>query len=152
MNKPKSPPYWVRNLRSLMEAKNLNPRRLSLNSGLNATAVRDMLEGRTRFPRYDTALALSTTLGTTPAHLMGERGRGDELGADVELLAEIITRLLEVADENKHRPKPREFAAMAATAYHKLIESGEQHKGRAIGAQVHEIFDYEMLRKKSARR
>lgn len=52
-----SQPQWIEILRELMNSQGLNPRSLSLKAGLGATAVRDMLEGRARFPRYDTAVA-----------------------------------------------------------------------------------------------
>ena len=39
-------PTWVENLRILMAEQGFNPRSLSLRAGLNATAVRDMIEGR----------------------------------------------------------------------------------------------------------
>src|ERR1700729_3036568 len=99
----KTLPIWVQNLRVLMEQQGFNPRSLSLKSGLNPTAVRDMLEGRTKFPRYDTARSLATTLGITPATLMSETPitseagkKGEEYGEDLELLTEIIARLQEV--------------------------------------------------------
>jgi DNA-binding Xre family transcriptional regulator len=78
MKKPKSPqtPRWIANLRTHMEARRYNPRSLSLKAGLNATAVRDMLEGRTRFPRYDTVLALCEALEVTPSALMGGAPEG----------------------------------------------------------------------------
>src|ERR1700691_2909369 len=97
-------PVWVRNLRAMMEQKNYNPRSLSLKAGLNATAVRDMLEGRSRFPRYDTALALAKALDTTPAILMNDAktaepaAKAGALDQDLDLLTEIIARLKEAAD------------------------------------------------------
>src|ERR1700681_250746 len=93
-------PYWRRHLRALMEQKGFNPRSLSLAAGLNATAVRDMLEGRTKFPRYDTAKALANALDTTSAILMGDdslsneiKQKGPKFGEDLELLTEVIARL-----------------------------------------------------------
>jgi hypothetical protein len=155
MSKPKNTvPYWVRNLRTMMEQKHFNPRSLSLKSGLNATAVRDMLEGRTKFPRYDTAMALAATLGTTPARLMAQKGVGKEevFGEDLELLAEILTLLLEAVEENNETPKPRAFAAMAATIYRNIQESESGNKSRAaINAEIHKLLDYEGLKKKARR-
>ena len=153
-------PNWVRNLRALMEQQGFNPRSLSLKSGLNPTAVRDMLEGRTKFPRYDTARALATTLGVTPATLMSETPitseagqKGEEYGEDLELLTEIIARLQEVIEEHKRRLPPRDFAAMATTIYHRMRESENRKKGHsAIKPQIHDLFDYELLRNKKARR
>ena len=62
MPKQKQQPNWRRHLQELMETKGFNPRSLSLAAGLNATAVRDMLEGRTMSPRYDTARSLAYAL------------------------------------------------------------------------------------------
>ena len=153
-------PNWVRNLRALMEQQGFNPRSLSLKSGLNPTAVRDMMEGRTKFPRYDTARSLAATLGVTPATLMSETSvnsevgqKGEEYGEDLELLTEIIARLQEVIEEHKRHLPPRDFAAMAATIYHRMRESENRKKGHsAIRPQVHELFDYEMLRLKKTKR
>src|ERR1700734_2199679 len=105
MPKPKTQaaPHWLRNLRLLMEKHGFNPRSLSLKAGLNATAVRDMLEGRSRFPRYDTVEALAEALSTTPALLMSDSdtasdvaNKGKAFGQDLEILTEIIARLQEV--------------------------------------------------------
>jgi len=45
-----------------MEEQKFNARSLSLRAGLNATAVRDMIEGRSRYPRYDTVESLAGAL------------------------------------------------------------------------------------------
>ncbi len=159
-NKPAALPNWVRNLRTLMEEQEYNPRSLSLKAGLNATAVRDMLEGRSRFPRYDTIQALAEALGTTPALLMSDNDvasdvalKGLVFGQDLELLTEIIARLQEIAEETNRKLSPRDFAAMAATIYHR-IQDGEERKKKisAIRPQIHDLLDYEMLRQKRSRR
>ncbi|MFY9288295.1 MAG: helix-turn-helix transcriptional regulator [Alphaproteobacteria bacterium] len=158
--KPPSLPNWVRNLRALMDEQGFNPRSLSLKAGLNATAVRDMLEGRSRFPRYDTAKALAEALGTTPALLMSDNdvANGNALkdlvfGQDLELLTEIITRLQEVTDELNRKLAPRDFAAMTATIYQRLQQSEERKKKiSGIRPQIHDLLDYEMLRQKKAAR
>jgi len=151
---------WVRNLRTLMEQKGFNPRSLSLKAGLNATAVRDMLEGRTKFPRYDTARALAGALGTTPVTLMGDAGaaaeaspKGRQCGADLELLTEIITRLQQAVAEHHRRVSPRDFAAMTATLYRRLQGSESRRKGAgSIRPQIHDLLDYERLRGKPRKR
>src|SRR5690349_14733394 len=104
MSKTKSAklPGWARKLRSMMEKKGYNPRSLSLKAGLNATAVRDMLEGRSRYPRYDTIKALADTLDTTPALLMGDKEYVTPAGTndfteDLELLTEVIAELQRTA-------------------------------------------------------
>ena len=148
-------PGWVRNLRAMMETRGFNPRSLSLRAGLNSTAVRDMLEGRSRFPRYDTALALADALGTTPARLMadgpthGKAPANDEAGEQgVDLLTEIITRLQEVAVEMGHQLDPRAFAAMASSIYRRLQEDGGASDPENIKPRVHDLLDYELLRQK----
>ena len=152
---------WVGNLRRLMDEQGFNPRSLSLRAGLNATAVRDMIEGRSRFPRYDTVQALADALNTTPALLMCSGKVGDEIksggdtfGKDVELLTEIIARLQETATEMGRDLTPREFAAMSATIYRRLLESGEAGsvKSRAaLKPQIHDLLEYEGLRNKRGR-
>ncbi|MDD4616608.1 MAG: helix-turn-helix transcriptional regulator [Alphaproteobacteria bacterium] len=155
-------PEWVKNLRRLMDEQGLNPRKLSLLAGLNATAVRDMMEGRSRFPRYDTVQALADVLGTTPAMLMSSRkttteiqAKGAPFGHNIEILAEIIARLQETAQELGRDLNAREFAAMAATIYRRLQDSGEDisHKQRlsSIKPQVYDLLEYETLRHKSAK-
>lgn len=149
-------PAWVRNLRELMEKRGFNPRSLSLKAGLNATAVRDMMEGRSRFPRYDTVMALATALDTTPALLMSEENILNEISGfsqDLELLTEVIARLQEVIGELDHKLSPRDFAAMATTIY-KRVQSNEERKKKisSIRPQIHDLLDYEMLRHKRSSR
>jgi hypothetical protein len=130
-----------------------------LRAGLNATAVRDMIEGRSRFPRYDTVQALADSLGTTPALLMcSERAgaeieaKGESFGRDIELLTEIISRLQETAAEMGRELTPREFAAMSATIYRRLVENTDdlsrKNRLNSIKPQVHDLMDYETLRHK----
>lgn len=154
-------PEWVHNLRRLMDEQGFNPRSLSLRAGLNATAVRDMIEGRSRFPRYDTVQALADALGTTPALLMssdklgGEiQAKGNVFGQDIELLTEIIARLQETAAEMGRELSPREFAAMSTTIYRRLQESGDAAKGKspaALKPQIHDLLEYEALRNKRSK-
>jgi transcriptional regulator with XRE-family HTH domain len=70
MKKKNNTTGWATRLRRLMEEKEFNPRSLSLAAGLNATAVRDILEGRAKYPRYDTIESLAKALKITPNHLM----------------------------------------------------------------------------------
>jgi transcriptional regulator with XRE-family HTH domain len=53
-----------------MLAAGLNPKSLSLRAGLNETFVRDILKGRTRYPRTDTLAKLAAALGCSPADLL----------------------------------------------------------------------------------
>ncbi len=158
---------WVANLRGLMNDRGLNPRSLSLKAGLNATAVRDMLEGRTRFPRYDTVLALADALDVPPSQLMGgtEQSAQKAMNArnystksglatsgkddDLELLVEIITRLQEIAEERGHRLEPRAFAAMATTLYTRIQAASPKDSLRAkksITPHILDLLSYEALR------
>jgi transcriptional regulator with XRE-family HTH domain len=157
MKKPKkTASSWIDNLRTLMELRGLNPRALSLKAGLNATAVRDMLDGRVRFPRYDTVRSLATVLSTTPARLMSETGSESEedqpFGNDLELLAEILARLQEMAEDMGRKLSPRDFAAMASTIFHRLLENQNRPGSLTeIGAHVHDLLDYDALRQKRTR-
>lgn len=56
-----------------MKALNLNPKSLSQKASLNDTAVRDIIEGRSKNPRHDTLQKIAKALGCTVADLMGER-------------------------------------------------------------------------------
>jgi transcriptional regulator with XRE-family HTH domain len=158
--KPTNAPGWLHNLRRLMEDRGLNPRSLSLKAGLSATAVRDMLEGRSRFPRYDTARSLAEALDTTPALLMSDEktasdilSKGHGFQQDLELLTEIITRLREVTDELDRTLSPRDFAAMTATIYRRVQDKEDRKKKiSAIRPQIHDLLDYEMLRQKRTKK
>lgn len=143
-----------------MAHRKFNPRSLSLKSGLNATAVRDMLEGRARFPRYDTIESLAKTLEVTPAQLMGGTPESvihgqpickDPLADDdLNLLTEIIARLQEVATDHRHQLKPRDFAAMVTTIY-KQVQSGQANRNTKGGLepQINHLITYETLRKRA---
>lgn len=158
--KPSPAPNWLRNLRLLIEKQGLNPRSLSLKAGLNATAVRDMLDGRSRFPRYDTIKAMADVLETTPAILMGDAevaqevaAKGPAFGQDLELLTEIITRLQEVTEELDHKLNPRDFAAMAAMIYKRIQDTPALRKTPdAIRPQILDLLDYDLLRQKRAKK
>lgn len=156
MSKTEKSPGWINNLRLLMESAGFNPRSLSLKAGLNATAVRDMLEGRTKFPRYDTVMALAAALETTPAGLMGGQlnvNQDNKLVAEddpeMDLLAEIIARLQEVADEHRKKLAPQDFAAMVVTIYRQVRQ--DPHKARytkTIKPKIIDLLEYENLRQR----
>lgn len=159
MKKPKSETTrWIDRLRSLMLARGFNPRSLSLEAGLNPTAVRDMLEGRTRFPRYDTAMALSQALGVTPSQLMSgteeihaQNSNAPKPDDDLELLTEIIARLHEVAENYEQKLKPQDFAAMVTTIY-RQVKHSPRRKGAtetALHPKIHDLLAYESLRHRS---
>jgi len=56
-----------------MKVLNLNPKSLSQKASLNDTAVRDILEGRSKNPRHDTLQKIAKALGCTLSDLTGER-------------------------------------------------------------------------------
>jgi len=60
-------------LRRRMVAGGFNQKSLARNAGLNETAVRDILKGRSRSPRIDTLEALARTLGCSVVDLTGGR-------------------------------------------------------------------------------
>lgn len=160
MNKKEQEPKWVEKLRSSMKAKDLNPRSLSLKAGLNPTAVRDMLEGRVKFPRYDTVESLAGALDLTPAQLMsnGPAPTSQKTNSaalpldneDLNLLTEIITRLQETAEEYRHALDPKDFAAMVTTIYRQMKPNETQPKKSArasLTPKIKSLMDYERLRK-----
>ena len=163
-HKKELPSQWLHNLCALMDDQRLNPRRLSLLAGLNPTAVRDMLDGRAKFPRYNTIKALANALGTTPALLMADAETADTIRVspplfeeNVELLTEIIARLQEILSEMNKNISPREFAAMATTIYKTFQEDSLKTASlkktkkaylEDIKSQIYHLCDYNFLRKK----
>jgi len=69
---PKSP--LARELERRMREAGLTQKALALNAGLNETAVRDILTGKSRHPRHDTVQKLAAVLGVGAADLI-EPGR-----------------------------------------------------------------------------
>ncbi|MBT6204755.1 MAG: S24 family peptidase [Alphaproteobacteria bacterium] len=64
----------VRELRRRMALARLSQKRLALVAGLNETAVRDIIAGRSRHPRHDTLEKLAVALDCTVTDLIDERG------------------------------------------------------------------------------
>lgn len=157
----KEKPKWLDNLRALMAHRGFNARSLSLTAGLNATAVRDMFEGRARFPRYDTIEALSRALNVTPAQLMGgtpetvvneyatQSRREALIDDDLNLIAEIIVRLQETAEEQGCTIKAQEFGAMVSSIYRQLqsIPAGKITRA-GLEPHINHLVSYEALRSK----
>jgi transcriptional regulator with XRE-family HTH domain len=149
----KAEPHLVVTLRNLMAERGLTPRSLSLAAGLNETAVRDIIAGRARFPRYDTILALAEALDTTPAYLMGDEVTKQQIKqgqikkiSDLDLLTEIIARVQEVSEELSITPKPEQFARIVTALYQRLITSEKQElTKKELGIRVRAIFDYEKV-------
>ena len=160
MIKKSNTPKWIETLRALMDVRGYNPRSLSLKAGLNATAVRDMLEGRAKFPRYDTVEALSNALNITPNDLMKEKADKilDEEKApiypqtrlrdeELTLLTDIITQLKETVTEYRQELKPSEFAAMVTTIFSHISAQEAPHKIENIANNIKYLITYEHLRK-----
>ncbi len=145
---------WTETLRARMEALNLNPRNLSLQAGLNPTAVRDILEGRTRFPRYDTVQALAKVLRMSPAQLMGDKTANENTSFtnNLDLLVEIIARLQEEAATLGHKLAPQDFAAMTATIYRQMQEEGSgEPLDQRLHPKIQDLLAYERMKKQAAR-
>lgn len=152
MEKDKETVRLTHNLRVLMALKGFNPRSLSLTAGLNATAVRDILEGRARSPRYNTIQALANALQVTPAQLMAstapdapDEDEQDLRQDDLNLLTEIIARLQETTEDRKHPLAPRDFAAMAMTIYRQVQT---QTPGLDLASHIDQLVNYETLRRR----
>lgn len=77
--------HLVANVRRRMEALHMNPKSLSIASGLNETYVRDLLKGRSRNPRTEHLEKLAKGLGCTIADLTGP------IGASVTRVRSIAT-------------------------------------------------------------
>ena len=63
----------VSELKRRMAAAGLSQKRLALSAGLNETAVRDIVAGRSRHPRHDTLEKLAAVLGCGAADLIEPR-------------------------------------------------------------------------------
>lgn len=159
MTKLKKEPRWIDNLHLLMDAKKLNARRLSLLAGLGATAVRDMLEGRAKSPRYDTVESLAKILQVTPAQLMGGKNITEETiddslqYGDLDLLTEIITRLQEAITARNQQLGPQDFAAMVTSLYRQMRPSElTEKKTRTpdLSHNIDQLVTYEDLRRHQA--
>ncbi len=146
-------PSWLQNLLDLMAQQDISPRQLSLQAGLNPTAVRDMLSGRARNPRYDTLQAIAKVLDTTPAYLMGDAVTRRELhnGSiaepdQLELLTEIIARLQETAESMRRKLTAKELASMTTTLYRQIIVSDDaQPSSQNLDNQARALVSYAML-------
>ena len=83
--------HLVRELKRRMAAGGLSQKRLALAAGLNETAVRDIVSGRSRHPRHDTIEKLAAVLGCSAAELFdgrnGALARTGDSGDDYLLIA-----------------------------------------------------------------
>ncbi len=77
--------YLVRELKRRMALARLSQKRLALTAGLNETAVRDIVAGRSRHPRHDTLEKLADALECAVADLIDERaGPAARTGDDAD--------------------------------------------------------------------
>lgn len=65
--------YVAKQIERRMTALKLNPKSLSQKAKLNDTAVRDILEGRSKNPRHDTLQKIAKALGCSLGDLTGDR-------------------------------------------------------------------------------
>jgi len=65
--------YVAKQIERRMKVLNLNPKSLSQKASLNDTAVRDIIEGRSKNPRHDTLQKIAKALACTLSDLTGER-------------------------------------------------------------------------------
>ncbi|MEJ0063863.1 MAG: helix-turn-helix transcriptional regulator [Alphaproteobacteria bacterium] len=141
----KKAPSWLQTLQQLLNERDFSPRQLSILAGLNPTAVRDMLIGRARNPRYDTLQALARVLGTTPAYLMGDATAQHDLNQGkfpdkLDLLTEIIARIQETADDMGRKLSSKELATMATTLYRQML--ADEQKPAALASQARTLIAY----------
>ena len=77
--------HLVRELQRRMALAKLSQKRLALIAGLNETAVRDIVTGRSRHPRHDTLQKLANALDCTVVDLIDERsGPAARTGDDAD--------------------------------------------------------------------
>ncbi len=111
--------HLVRELQRRMALARLSQKRLALMAGLNETAVRDIVTGRSQHPRHDTLQKLANALECTVVDLIDERSgpsapTGDEAAAFL-----IISRFDPEADKgtasmSSPGGKPSEMAFQAS--------------------------------------
>jgi transcriptional regulator with XRE-family HTH domain len=91
--------HLVRELQRRMTLARLSQKRLALMAGLNETAVRDIVTGRSQHPRHDTLQKLANALDCTVNDLIDERsGPSARTGDDAEAFL-IISRFDPEADK-----------------------------------------------------
>ena len=76
----------AREIRRRMTASGFNQKSLARAAGLNETAVRDILIGKSRHPRHDTVQKLAASLGC-PVMALLEPGAGHKMGAPADAAA-----------------------------------------------------------------
>ena len=71
---------WRERLREIIERSGASPRQVSMMAGFSQTALRDILNGKAKFPRMSTIERVSTILGVTPE----EFGFSYEMSSDYQ--------------------------------------------------------------------
>lgn len=82
-----------REIRRRIDALELSPKKASLDAGLNETAIKDILSGKSANPKNDTLAKIARRLGCTVADLTGEkpsrRVTADTVAADIVAINEL---------------------------------------------------------------
>jgi DNA-binding Xre family transcriptional regulator len=85
----------IQQLERRMAALKLKPAQLSRRAGLNATAVRDIIEGKSKDPQRSTIEKLAKALGCAPGDLLGS-ARSPAGGGRQILIDERLAAILEL--------------------------------------------------------
>lgn len=134
-------PAWLDQIIARMQERGLNPYALSVRAGLNDTAVRDLLAGRVKSPRYDTLQAIAEVLDTTPAALMGERQTGRRFppapAVLQDLLSLIVAEVIRESDAMGLKLKPERLGKISAQVLNQMMtHHGEQITKKEIFKEV----------------
>lgn len=86
----------VRNLRRLMQSREINAHELAARAGMNPTAVYDILSGKARSPKLESVAKLAAALSVTPSALI-------EVPAASELRSDLEARFQKLAPEDQER-------------------------------------------------
>lgn len=95
-----------RRIYTAMLSKNLSQKRLALESGLSANAVRDLFDFPDRSPRLSTLQAIAKRLGVSVASLIGEEILAPAVKSDFDQTYDRIVKLLEILTDLKDGDEP----------------------------------------------
>jgi transcriptional regulator with XRE-family HTH domain len=87
------------NLQTMMDERGYNMKQLSLDSGLNETAVRDIMRGRVANPTYHTLSSLARTLICTVAELTGEQDLKNALTNTRSINYQALIKAVNIIDD-----------------------------------------------------
>lgn len=124
---------FAANLTRLMRERRITAKALSRKAGLNPTAVRDILTGRSKNPRSSTLFGLAAALRCDVSDLVGEERLrlgpkptlGDHAPIDRAVLFRAADLLVKWLEEERLKLPHREFLR-AAIAVHDHIKLREQ--------------------------